>query len=47
MRCSRRKLEVGVEEKDVMFVRDKLALKEAGASESECEAELANDQASN
>lgn len=45
MRCSRCKLEVGVGEKDVMFVRDKLALKEAGASESECDAVLANEQA--
>lgn len=35
-KCSR-----WVQEKAVVFVQDKLALKEAGASESECDAELA------
>ena len=39
-----RKLEAGKKEKVTVFARDKLALKEAGASESEFDAELANNQ---
>jgi len=37
-----RKFEAGKKEKVTVFVRDKLALKEAGASESELDVELAN-----